>query len=176
VGKQFRPYPEFDRSGSELFHREPTTQQQASARNTLLNIPESAIDLSRGTWMMDLRVEHVPEFHFHSNEIVWWKVPRKRAAAHLFVSGSGPARVAGDYSISTEMHQQTVFNLIIPDEWSVLLAALGVGHSNTWNADLKVKRSHSDYKTVRLSDKGGYAKGLIGLFRGLHQAGPFFRE
>jgi hypothetical protein len=173
IGKEFRAYPEFDRSRT-FFDREPTTQQQGTARKTLLNIPESPVDLSRGTWIMDVRVEQIPEFRFYSNEKMWWKVPRKREVARLFVAG--PARVAGDYSISAEIHQKTVFDLIIPDEWSVLIAALGLGHGTAWTADLKLESISSEYKSIRLSDKGGYANGLISLFRGLFQAGHFFES
>lgn len=170
-----RNYPEFDHTGSFIFEQDRTTRQQAASRKCLLKVPDCKVSLDRGIWMMDLRIEHVPEQPFYINEKLWWMVPRDRELANLFLPGRH-SRISEDYSISSEMNVQKVFELSVPEESLVIRLALGVGWKSRWTQEFKLERKKTAYSDIILSDKGDYINGLIGLFGGLQNAGSFFQN
>lgn len=175
IVKENRSYPEFDHTGSFFFEQDQTTRQQAASRKCLLKIPDCKVSLDRGIWMMDLRIEHVPEQPFYINEKLWWMLPRDRELAKLFLPGCY-SRISEDYSISSEMRAQKVFELSVPEESLVIQLALGVGWKLHWTQEFKLERKKPVYSDIFLSDKGNYINGIIGLFGGLQEAGSFFQN
>lgn len=175
ISIKHRSFPEFYHGGFFIFEQDRTIRQQAASKKCLLKVPDSKVSLDRGIWMMDLRIEYVPEQPFYINEKLWWMLPRDRDIANLFLPG-GHTRISEDYSISSQISAQNVFELSIPDEASVIRAALGIGWKFYWNHEVKLEREKAVYSDVALSDKGDYINGVIGLFGGLQDAGNFFQN
>jgi len=173
IAMAHRSYPKFDHPGFFIFEQDQTTHQQAASRKCLLKVPDCKVSLDRGIWMMDLRIEHIPEQPFYINEKLWWMLPRDRELADLFLSRS---RISEDYSISSEMSTQKVFELSVPEESLVIQIALGVGWKSCWTQKFELERKKPVYSDIFLSDKGNYINGVIGLFGGLQNAGSFFQN
>lgn len=175
IAAKRRSFPGFVQSGISMFEPDRTTRQQAAGCKNLLKIPESDLLSDRGAWMMDLRVEYVPIHHFYSNERLWWMLPRRRELANLFLPGR-QARISSDFSISTEMGKESVFELSIPSESSVISSALGAGFQFCWSEGFKTDSIKPRYVHIKSSDKGDYTHGVLELFGGLLSAGGFFEN
>lgn len=124
---------------------------------------------------MELRVEHAPLHKFFSNETLWYKLPRRREMARLFLTAR-ETRISADYSICAQMGTEGSFELTIPDDATVLLTALGAGMQTHYNEALAVEHKQPKYQHIQLSDKGGYNSGVLSLFGGLQAAGHFFES
>ncbi|MBI3895256.1 MAG: hypothetical protein HY313_04940 [Acidobacteria bacterium] len=175
IERMANPYPEFEWPGLFYFGSDRTTRQQVTFSKSLLRTPSSEVPLESGVWVMELRVEHPPQHKFYSNETVWFKVPRGREMARLFIAHPY-ARISADHSICSEMQREGSFELNVPDDYSVLLTALRAGMHANRNEDLGPERQRLKYEHIRLSEKGRYANGLLSLFGGLEQAGRFFEH
>ncbi len=174
ITRDHDPYPEFRWPGI-VFGPDRTTRQQASGTKSLLRIPNSEVSLERGAWVMELRVEHAPLHKFYSNEALWYKLPRHRKLAELFLTGR-ETRISADYSICAQMGQEGSFELNIPDDSGVLRAALGVRKQTHYTETLAVEYEQPTYKRIQPSDKGRYSSGVLSLLGGLGSAGSFFEN
>lgn len=151
------------------------TQQQAVTRNSLLQPPESPINLSQGIWVMDLEVEYVPKYSFYSNEMLWWQLPRRLAAAQAFVPNA-LARIDRKHAISVEMRHYGPFALQVPTDKEMLHRVLGIGSKARYSEDLELEHSSSRFDWAEASDKALYTNGIIDLFGGLQHAGRMFQS
>jgi hypothetical protein len=148
-----------------------TTYQQGTSRASLFSPPRASISFDRGTWMMDLRVQYVPQVDFYDNEVLSWKLPRRPGVAEAFFSNS---RIDADHSISVEMRQLTPFQLSLPDERSTFYRVAGLIETVSYDTDLRVIRTKPKFSRMVLGDKALYLNGILELFGGLQMAGRFF--
>lgn len=169
VRRRFLRWPEFERRGS-FPGSDRTTLQQAAFSPSLLRTPDSDVPLAGGAWTVELRVEYAPEHKFYENETIWYKVPRRPGMARLFVPQAF-SRIGADYSICADMGGEGPFELALPSGYSVIRTALQEGAELAGGDG-----SHATYQRVEISEKGGYARGLLSLFGGLQDAGEFFKN
>jgi len=150
-----------------------TTYQQGTSRESLFGPPRSPVSLDRGTWMMDLRVQYVPQISFYSNEVLSWKLPRRPGVADAFLPNS---RVDADYSISVEKGQLGPFTLRIPSENEIFHRVAGVMETRSYDANLRVTRVKPKFSHMAPGDKALYLNGILELYGGLQTAGRFFEH
>lgn len=169
-------FPTLTINRSEIYRSwglDATTYQQGTSRESLLSPPRTPVSPDRGTWMMDLRVEYVPQVSFYANEVLSWKLPRRPEVAEAFLRGS---RIDADYSISVEMRQLAPFKLSLPDEREIFHRVAGILETRSYDANLKVTRVKPKFRRMAPGDKALYLNGILELYGGLQTAGRFFEH
>lgn len=129
-------------------------------------------------WMAEFVVEDAEQERFLANRPAWWKLPKRYGIANLFFP-QAPCRVGNDYVTSVEVSgrlQGVVLNI---PEVATLFDAIIVPRSvQDWsgrvNPSQAVLGSRSLYTCV--SDKGRYARGVLGLFESLQKAAYVFEH
>lgn len=168
------PTPTVDRPGIyRSWGLDVTTYQQGTSRESLVSPPRSPVLPDRGTWMMDLRVQYVPQTSFYANEVLSWKLPRRPEVAEAFLPGS---RIDAEYSISVEMRQLSPFTLRIPDESEIFHRVAGIMETRSYDANLRVTRVKPKFRRMVPGDKALYLNGILELFGGLQTTGRFFEH
>jgi len=142
-----------------------TTYQQATSRESLLSPPRSQVPIDQGTWVMDLRVEYLPQFAFYANEVLFWKLPRRLGVAEAFFPHAS-CRIDIDYSISVEMRVSSSFMLRIPDEGELLHRVAGVMQTRTYDTNLNFRQVEQKFRRMSAWDKGLYLNGILNLLKG----------
>ena len=149
-------------------------EQQVLSNRVLLQRPPSAVPLSE-EWVLDADVEFQTPDRFVMNEQLWWTLPRRVGLAQLFIQARG--RINRAHSLSFAMRDQQAagnVTLTVPPEESVLRMALMNPSPGIFSDDDLRKPRDAPYEDFRLSDKGGYVKGVVELFGGFHAASAFF--
>jgi hypothetical protein len=128
--------------------------------------------------MPEFAVEDPQQERFFANRAAWWKIPQKNRVANLLIPHL-PCRVGNDYLICAEVSggQQGVL-LNIPD-LSALFSTLLIPSAppdwvRTFNPGARNSIGNTLY--IRSSDKGRYARGVLGLFESLQKAGYVFEH
>jgi hypothetical protein len=151
-----------------------TTYQQSTSPESLLSAPRSRVPIDQGTWVMDLRIQYIPRFAFHGNEVLSWKLPRRLGVAEGFFHHR--CRVDADYSFSVEMRQLEPFFLRLPDESEIFHRAAGIMDINSYDINLRHIVKEPKFRRLGLWDKGLYLNGILELFGGLQSASRFFEH
>jgi hypothetical protein len=129
-------------------------------------------------WMAEFAVEDPQQERFYANRTAWWKLPQKNRVANLLIPHS-PCRVGNDYAICAEVsgNQQGVL-LNIPDPSALFSMLLIPSAPPDWVRLFNPEVRHDIGNTlyVRASDKGRYARGVLGLFESLQKAGYVFEH
>jgi hypothetical protein len=123
----------------------------------------------------EFAVENSIQERYFANKTAWWKLPKKEGVPRLFVPSS-PCRVGNDHLISVEVSgvQQGVM-LTTPD-LNALFASLILPKLPWWFQKFDSTRRAEDSFYIRASDKGMYARGVLGLFESLQKATYVFEH
>ena len=158
---------------------QPRSKQVSGNRPFLeFSPPPDAPSEPEARWIVDLAVQNPGQELYFANKTAWWKLPRKVQVASLFVPRSN-CRVGNDCLISTEVSgEQQGIMLNTPDLnplFGTLLLSVG---SPAWaqKLDSTVKADKANTFYIRSSDKGMYARGVLGLFESLQKAAYVFEH
>lgn len=159
---------------------QPRTEQ-ATGKNSLLEFrrpPDAPPQDSDEVWIAEFAVENPGQERYFANKTPWWKLPKKDHVASLFVRDS-LCRVANDHFISALVsgRQQGII-LDTPELrtlFSVLVLHLGAPMW-TQRLDPSLQSHLTNTFYVRSSDKGRYARGVMGLFESLQKASYVFEH
>ncbi len=128
--------------------------------------------------MAELIIENPRQERYFANKTAWWQLPQKNGIANLFVPDTN-CRVGNDYLISVEVSgEQQGLVLNTPALESLFSTLVLPGSEPAWARKLAPAvistPGHAFY--VRASDKGMYARGVLGLFESLQKAGYVFEH
>jgi hypothetical protein len=158
---------------------EPRSKQVSGNSSFLeLNPPTDAPRDCDERWIAEFAVENPGQERYFANKTAWWKLPRKNGVASLFVPHSS-SRVGNDHLISTEVsgEQQGVM-LNTPDLKplfeTLVLPAAAPAWAQKLDPTISVNTGNTFY--IRSSDKGMYARGVLGLFESLQKAAYVFEH
>lgn len=117
-------------------------------------------------WICDLRIRYRPERFQYTNAKYWWDLPKTTAVSRLFFENYRKSRVSKNSNISMLVSDNDKnIELIIPDDTYVLRDLLIGDKLFSEKEDLRSKvYVKSPYEEIRLSDKGQYVSGVLGLF------------
>lgn len=172
--------PAFERRGtSSFFGQMASRSQQVTGSRGFLQLEPPAgfsTELNR-QWIAEFAVEKPAQERYIANRAAWWKLPRKPGIAELFVPES-TCRVSADHLISVEVSAGQQGLLLRTPELRVLFSALLLPQRHPrWlqEVDSTEERRYSSLD-VRTSDKGMYARGVLGLFQSLQEAAYVFEH
>lgn len=124
-----------------------------------------------GSWMIDLKIEYRPELFSYINHSYWWKLPKHSGVTYSFVKQGGRITSDGLISIETGSDKKHI-ELQIPSDKSVFYSYLLKDRIVMFTNDirqniLKEERKTNNSKTIRISDKGAYTRGVMSIFPNL---------
>ena len=161
-----------------LFGRTRAQSQLVSGRGLLQFDPPPGFASARdGLWVTDLAIESPGQERYASNRATWWKLPKKQDAARLFVPDTS-CRVNNEYRISVQISAQQQGLIIRTPELRSLFSVLLLPteqpqwHQESTHADALLPKG----LYIRTSDKGMYARGVLGLFESLQKASYVFEH
>lgn len=130
-------------------------------------------------WMADVQIQVTDEGVLENN---WWTFPRRSKIASLLHSTT-PSRIVEGGTLSVEVSNRTQkIEITLPNDRELFTALLTPEIRYSTTTDLRYPLLECPRETViRISDKGKYMNGLVGLFPSLADAGylmelPFWRE
>jgi hypothetical protein len=135
---------------------------------------DAAVYAGRGPderWIAELVIENPLQERYALNIGRWWKLPRRTNAAALFVDSTA-CRVGSNHRICADVHsQQQGVILNIPDELS-LFRSLILPRRPEWLQKFAPPPSAGGVPSLylRVSDKGRYLSGFLGLFDSVKKA------
>ena len=154
--------------------------EQVSGKSSFIEL-DHPIDAPRDRderWIAEFAVENSQQERYFVNKTAWWKLPRKGRVANLFFPHS-PCRVGNDHLICAEVSgQQQGVLLKVPDLKSLFDSLVLPGAAPEWahRLDPARPRDVSGSLYIRSSDKGKYARGVLGLFESLQKAAYVFEH
>jgi len=158
----------------------PVSKQLSGSRSFLeLSPPGDAPAGMDERWVAEFAVEDPGQERYLENRTAWWKLPQKDGVANLILP-QAPCRVGNDFLISAEVSgQQQGVMLSTPDLRSLFARLILPQASPKWlprldNLSPRTSRLNTFY--VRSSDKGMYARGVLGLFESLKKAAYIFEH
>jgi hypothetical protein len=129
-------------------------------------------------WIAEFAIENPRQERHLVNRTQWWKLPKKRGMPELFVADSW-CRVGNNHRISALISgsQQGVI-LNIPSEASLFAKLVLPVDDPSWLRKLLPSTIKSPERVLhaRMSDKGRYALGVLGLFESLKKAAYIFED
>ena len=138
--------------------------------------PRDIDENSDECWMVDLRIANPEQELWYSNATPWWRLPRKPSMSRLFTRFR-PQRVVCDNRISFEVAAKDArLDLEIPSNRNIFRHLLAPELSYHLAADLRSTLTRQDLFELRLSDKGRYLSGILGLSGGLKNSLYFFEH
>ena len=181
IKKKFELSP-FESRGVVSFYPPSIRPQnkQVSGNNSFIELEPPADVAGDGDerWITEFAIEDSSQERYITNRTAWWKLPRKNQISGLFISHSR-CRVGNDYRISAEVSRQQQGVLVnIPELTTLFRALLLPTGSPDWVRKLAPsmdKNPGLGYYT-RPSDKGMYARGVLGLFESLEEAAYVFEH
>jgi hypothetical protein len=150
-------------------------QQQGAGTHVLLQVPAPPFGNVDGKRIFDLKIEYRPEMFIHTNQRFWWQLPKSTGITHHFAEGTA-GRVGLDGLISLEVGDEENIEIRIPDDSTVLWHALVGRRGPRYTDDLRYPADPGPFTNFSQSDKGAYARGVLGLFGGVFHAGMFFEN
>lgn len=174
--------PPFESRGVVSFYPPLIRPQskQVSGNNSYIELePPADIPGDHGElWIADLAVENSSQERYIANRVAWWKLPRKSQIARLFMPHS-PCRIGNDHLVSAEISEQQQGVLVKIPQLATLFDALVLPTLPTdWVQRLSPAATQNfgmNYHT-QTSDKGMYARGVLGLFESLQDAAYVFEH
>jgi len=167
-------YTDFDLP--ESVNRFPLIAQHSGFQNVYP--PSLEGELSDEKWMLDLKIDYRPERFTYTNITYWWKLPKHLGITSLFIkTANGRITNSGMISIETSGKKEYM-ELNIPDDFSVLYPYLIDYNVPSYTDDirkvyLEKKMKTNIKKEFRISDKGGYTRGVMRMFPSLWHTGEF---
>lgn len=154
--------------------------KQVSGNSLFLELspPKDAPHDSDERWIAELAVENSGQERYFANKTAWWKLPPKNGIASLFVPQSS-CRVGNDYLISVDVSgQQQGVMLNTPDLNSLFATLVLPKAPPEWaqRLDPALRGAPGNTFYIRSSDKGMYARGVLGLFESLQKAAYVFEH
>ena len=162
----------------------PATQprtEQISGKSSLLELkppPDAPPQDSDEVWIAEFAVENPAQERYFANKTTWWKLPKKKHVARLFVGGSF-CRVANDYFISAQVSGRQEGIALNTPELKALFTRLVLPPGDPeWAQKLEPSLRSNPLNTfyIRSSDKGMYVRGVLGLFESLRKAAYVFEH
>jgi hypothetical protein len=128
-------------------------------------------------WIAEFAMENPQQERYFENKTAWWKVPRKDHIAGLFVPQLA-SRVGNDHLMCAEVSGQQQGILLKVPQLSSLFRTLVLPEPPGWARRFETMTRENLTRTfyVRSSDKGMYARGVLGLFETLQKAGYVFEH
>jgi hypothetical protein len=173
--------PDFEpRAVISMFRTDQPTGKQVSGNTPFLEISPST-DAPSGQderWIAELAVENPEQERFFANKTAWWKLPLKGGLANLFVPHS-PCRVGNDCRINVEVSGQQRGIMLNTPKLESLFAALVLPKAPpvwTQRLDSTILSRFGQSFYIQASDKGKYARGVLGLFESLQKAAFVFEH
>jgi hypothetical protein len=158
---------------------EPSSKQVSGRRPFLeLSPPGDGFPGRDERWIAELAIESPEQERFFANRTTWWKLPLKNAVASLFAPEL-PSRVGNGHLISVEISSQVHGIILNTPELTTLFAKLLIPQVlPAWARTLNPSHQGASENTLylRLSDKGMYARGVLGLFESLQKAAYIFEH
>jgi hypothetical protein len=156
----------------------PFTDVQALSEQTYVPIPPPLPVPLEGTplsWMVDLNIQYRPEKFHYTNQKYWWKLPRRSGLASL-LAPQRPCRMDRQHHLSCEVSAgESTVGVSIPEDYSVWATIFVIASHPYYTLDRRQPKA-PPYGDFRLSDKGRYLEGLLGLFPSLWHAAEFFEN
>ncbi len=174
---EFRPMPAV--MGFLPNHSVRPRHEQVSGKSAFVEIiPPVELPNRSERWMAEFAVEDPQQERFFANRPAWWKLPQKNGVANLLIPHSA-CRVGNDYLICADVSrgQQGVL-LNIPDLSALFSMLLVPSAPPDWvrTFNPQARNSSGSNLYLRSSDKGRYARGVLGLFESLQKAGYVFEH
>ncbi len=171
------------RSAANMFqprHFQPQ-HEQLSGEQTLLRLdpPDDAPPEVDEKWIVEFAVEEPDQERFFSNKEAWWKLPKKQGVGNLFFPHLR-CRIGNDHLTCAEVSGQGLNVYLRTPTVATLMQALLLPSvfAPEWCRslvpDLFPRQLNTLY--VRLSDKGKYVQGVLGLFESLRKAAYVFEH
>jgi hypothetical protein len=153
--------------------------EQATGDSSFLELspPADAPHDSDERWIAEFAVENPQQERYFENKTAWWKLPRKEHIAGLFVPQLA-SRVGNDNFICAEVSGQQQGILLKIPQLRSLFSTLVCPESPSWaqRFDTTVRENPTRTFYIRSSDKGVYARGVLGLFESLQKAAYVFEH
>lgn len=125
---------------------------------------------SRGAWLNDIRVDRLNDVGRFSNERQHWVLPPRRQLVHLFSTTPGTRLTAQGILAVPATIESATLQVTQPDDQGVFHSLFADGGTQHFEyRDLRSRfASASPYVYAEPSDKGGFLRGLVGLFGSLN--------
>ena len=166
-------------SFSQSWSSRPRQEQVSGNRSFLeLNPPDYALRDRDERWIAEFALENPQQERYFANKAAWWKLPKKHRVAGLFVPESA-CRVGSDHLICAEVSGQQQGVLLNTPELAALFETLVLpGAAPEWARRFDPAMGDDPGRTfyIRSSDKGKYARGVLGLFESLQKAAYVFEH
>ncbi|MEW6740085.1 MAG: hypothetical protein ACOYU2_04680 [Nitrospirota bacterium] len=122
-----------------------------------------------GKWIIEQKIQRHNDFSI-SNVQHWWRLPRRDGVISLFVDSlQGKVTLEGFLAISVGYDKQKI-KITLPEDKDFFKAILHYeNHFSSRDLRFRVFNSPA-FEFSRLSEKGRYLNGVLGLFRGLNNA------
>ncbi len=126
-------------------------------------------------WIAEFAVENSVQERYFANKSTWWKLPKKEGVPRLFVRDSA-CRIGSDHLISVEVSGMQEGVMLTTPDLNALFASLLLPKPPWWMQKFDPITSSEDNLYIRASDKGMYARGVLGLFESLQKAAYVFEH
>ena len=123
-------------------------------------------------WMRDVSIEYLAEQPYHSNEDLVYQLPRRSGMARAFCGL--PGRIDADGRLSFEMRSHAPLMLTIPEDWDLIVSAIGCERRTGYDEALRWTEIGPVYEDPAPSDKARYCRGVLNLCGGLPSAHRMF--
>jgi hypothetical protein len=146
-----------------------------------LRAPSDITVNSEDCWMVDLRIYNPEQELWYSNATPWWRLPQKASMAGLF-NRFRPHRIVFDRRVSFEVNaKDSTLDFETPSSGKIFRHLLSPQVHIHLAADLRSNLRIPNTRDLRLSDKGRYLTGILGLSSTLRDSlylfeHPFWRS
>jgi hypothetical protein len=155
----------------------PRTEIEYARGNEIHLAPTHPSDIEENSdqcWMVDVHIYNPAQELWYSNAEPWWCLPRKASLMGIFTNR--PHRIIFDHRISFEISaRDATLDFEIPSNEKLFRYLLSPQVHFHLAADLRDALKGSRHDEIRLSDKGRYLSGILGLFETL-RGGLYFFE
>ena len=172
-----RECPDFEADDSLNPQLSKTTHYRFGSRKAFVPIekPDFVCQRSKQNhWMLDSMIEYRPELSSYTNVTYWWQLPHPRNITRLFSQQAGRVTNGALPSWLVSEGLQHI-EIKIPDDAAVFSYIFTVSENPRFTTDVRTRQEVS-YEKVRLSDKGRYLNGFVGLFPDLFNAYSFLEN
>jgi hypothetical protein len=171
-------FPAFEAGRPLEFRPQLPRHEHVRGKRVFLDIekPEEVSSEGSEFWMVDLMIEDSFQEPFFANTQPWWKLPKRASLARVFTPPR-PSRVidGGELAIQVGNKEQKV-PLSIPSKVALFECLLSPRFWYTSTSDLRHAIARPASTSIRLSDKGKYLNGVLGLFPSLRDAVYFLEH
>lgn len=140
--------------------------------------PTDALHDCDEEWIAEFTIENSQQERYFKNKGTWWKFPKKHGVAELVFPGTA-CRIGNDHLIGVEVSgRQQGLSLNTPDLGSLFSKLILSENAPDWakRLDPAMRENPTASFYIRSSDKGRYARGVLGLFESLQKAAYVFEH